>query len=94
MRPIILIIALMVTGCSISPKPVVTPPPKPRLAAPSLTTMAPCWLPVKLQKGPATQKQVEIAWGVDDDHLSDCAARQKILANYIRKRDAELTGTP
>ncbi len=55
--------------------------------------MAACEPPVKLKAGPLTQQQVETAWGVDDDHLIDCGARHRILANYIRKRDAGLTGT-
>ncbi len=92
MRPIILIIvAMLLAGCSLSPKPLVTPPPRPQVTAPSQSAMADCIGPVKLRTGPLTQQQAEIAWGVDDDHLIDCAARHKILANYIRKRDAALT---
>lgn len=93
MRPIILIVAMMaLAGCAMTPKPVVSPPPPPKLAAPSLTALADCADPVVLKAGPATQQQVEIAWGVDDDHLRECKARHRILANYIRKRDAGLSG--
>jgi hypothetical protein len=95
MKPILaLALLLAVAGCSLSPKPVTTPPPSPRITPPSLTSMAPCEGPVQLRAGPLTQQQVENLWGVDDDRLVECAARHKILANYIRKRDAGLTSQP
>jgi hypothetical protein len=92
MRLIAIIGLALLAGCSLTPKPVVTPPPAPRLTAPSPTALADCELPLKLKSGPLTQQQVEIAWGVDDDHLIACRDRHRILANYIRKRDAGLAG--
>lgn len=86
-----LLAVVALAGCSMTPHPVTTPPPKPRITPPSLTSMAECQTPVKLAKGPLTQQKAEIAWGIDDDRLMQCAARHKILANYIRKRDAGLT---
>lgn len=92
MRPIILIITLMaLAGCATTPRPVTTPPPPPKIAAPSPSSLAACEPPVKLRAGPMTQQQVETAWAVDVDHLVDCGARHRILANYVRKRDAALT---
>ena len=92
MKPFLAIVAVIsFAGCSMTPHPVTTPPPRPKLTPPSLTSMAECEAPVKLRKGPLTQQQAEIAWAVDDDHLIQCGARHKILANYIRKRDAGLT---
>lgn len=85
------LLLLALVGCSLGPKPLTTPPPAPRLTPPSLTALADCEPPLKLRKGPLTQQQAETAWGVDDDHLVQCGARHKILANYIRKRDAALT---
>jgi|GEM_PF-6676125 len=82
----------LLAGCSISPKPVTTPPPAPKITPPSPAAMADCEPPLKLRAGPLTQQQAETAWGVDDDHLLECGARHKILASYIRKRDAALTG--
>ena len=92
MKPFLAIVAVIaLAGCSMTPHPVTTPPPRPKLTPPSLTSMAECEAPAKLRKGPLTQQQAEIAWAVDDDHLIQCGARHKILANYIRKRDAGLT---
>lgn len=86
-----LALMLALAGCSLSPKPVTTPPPAPRITPPSLSSLAACDGPVQLRAGPLTQQQVENLWGVDDDRLIQCAERHRILANYIRKRDAGLT---
>lgn len=86
------ILALTLAACSLSPKPVVTPPPKPHLAKPSLTSMAECNDPVDPREGPATQKQVEALWGIDTDSLIDCSKRHHILVTYVRNRDAALAG--
>ncbi len=92
MKPLILVAAaLLLAGCSLSPKAVTTPPPKPHITPPSITSLADCDGPVKLRSGPLTQQQVENLWGIDDDRLIDCVRRHKILANYIRKRDAALS---
>ena len=87
------LLVLALAGCAMGPKPVTTPPPAPRLTSPSPTSLAACEPPVKLRAGPLTQKQAEIAWGVDVDHLVECGARHRILANYIRKRDAGLASS-
>jgi hypothetical protein len=80
-------LVVSLAGCSLGPKPDVTttPPPAPHVATPSPVTLAPCTPPVKLRPGAATQQQVEQLWGVDDDHLIDCATRQKILADFARE---------
>ena len=88
-----LLAVLLLAGCSMSSKPVTTPPPKPRLTPPSLTSLADCNAPVKLRAGPLTQQQAENLWGADTDSLIDCGRRHRILANYIRKRDAGLAGS-
>lgn len=91
MRVLALLLLLPLAACGDPAKTLVTPPPRPHITPPSQIAMADCDDPVKLQKGPATQQQVEALWGVDDQHLVDCKARHRILANYIRKRDAGLT---
>jgi hypothetical protein len=80
-------------GCATTPKPVTTPPPKPRITAPSPTAMADCERPLALRDGPLTQQQAENVLGINADHLIECGARHRILANYIRMRDAGLAGT-
>lgn len=84
--------AALLAGCTMTPKPAVTPPPAPHLTPPSQIALAACERPVVLKKGAATQQQVEIAWSVDDDHLIECARRHQILANYIKRRDGALAG--
>ena len=94
MRPLILIAVLLLAGCATAPKPGTTPPPPPKIAAPSPSSLAACEPPVKLRAGAMTQQQVETAWAVDVDHLIECGSRHRILVNYVRKRDAGLSGVP
>jgi hypothetical protein len=92
LKHLIFLLLVPLAACGDPARTLVTPPPVPRITPPSPVALADCQPPVKLRAGPATQQQVEIAWSVDNDHLIDCGRRHKILANYIRKRDAGLAG--
>ena len=67
-------------------------PDKPRLDAPDTVSLRGCELPVKLPAGKMTQRDIETYWGLDRTHQIDCAKRHKILADYIKNRDAALRG--
>lgn len=85
-------LCLLLAACAAAPKVTVTPPPRPQIPLPSPTALADCAAPVALRDGPATQQQVEAAWGADVDHLIDCGARHKILATYVHHVVSGLAG--
>lgn len=83
-------ILLALAACSTTG--IATPPDRPRLDAPDSVSLRGCLLPTKLPAGAMTQKDIEKYWGLDRSHQIDCAKRHKILADYIKKRDAGLKG--
>ena len=65
MRLIVLFALLLpLAACGDPARTLVTSPPAPKITPPSPTSLAACAPPVVLPAGPATQKQVEIAWAV------------------------------
>lgn len=84
------LLATSLAGCATTGT--VAPADKPHIAPPSAVSLQDCLLPVNLPPGDMTQQQIEKYWGTDRAHQIDCARRHKILADYIRQRDAGLTG--
>ena len=84
------LLALSLAACSTTG--IVAPPDRPRLDAPDSASMKSCQKPINLPAGEMTQRDIEKYWGLDRSHQIECAKRHKILADYIKKRDAGLTG--
>jgi hypothetical protein len=85
------LVALSLGGCATTP--LVTPPDRPRLDAPDASVMTRCARPITVPDHPLTQAEVEAYWGRDTDSLIACGERQRILADYIRRRDGALTSS-
>jgi uncharacterized lipoprotein len=85
------LLVLALAACSTTS--IVTPPDRPRLDAPDSVSMKACQKPINLPAGEMTQQDIEKYWGRDRSHQIECAKRHKILADYIRNRDAGLTST-
>lgn len=84
---------LVLAGCATSPAPVTAPPDRPRIDPPDASVMKRCPRPIAAPDHPLTQAEVEAYWGHDTDSLIDCGERQRILADYIRRRDGALVSS-
>ena len=79
--------ALLLAACS-GHAQLVTPPDRPRLAAPDSYSMVPCELPTDLPEGFMTQQWIERNWSMDRSFLVDCRKRHAELARFLAERDA------
>lgn len=89
MRVMAICMLVLLTGCSISPKPVTTPPPAPNITPPSPTAMADCEVP--LRRTPpliSSCRKIELRPTNSAD-----ASRRKLLPGHIaRGRPVALRG--
>lgn len=88
MRNLIVVgVALLLAGCS-GHAQLVTPPDRPRLAAPDSYSTVLCTPPQDLPEGFMTQQWIERYWSLDRASLADCAARHAELTRFLKERDA------
>jgi hypothetical protein len=59
---------------------------------PNHRLMDACIGPVDIGDAALTQQQTEDLWSTDRERLLTCARRQLSLRNFVRDRDAGLTG--
>ena len=88
------LLVLLVSACSVSPKPdvTVTPPDKPRLDRPDSSSMRECTWPLMVKLTELTRQQVEELLRSNAYNQIDCLKRHHNLIVFVDDRDGGLTG--